>query len=460
MLTRRDVFWGYTAQALNIGVGLIMLPVILRFMPSFQVGLWFVFVTIASLTQLLELGFQPTIARNVSYLYAGAQQLSATGLSPASRGPLNLPVLATLLASSQWIYRRIAFGAGLLLLVGGTAYIATLLPEPARAPEIIGGWILFSLGTILNFYFGYLNAFLQGRGDQSQANQVIVVSRLVQICAGSLMVMAGQGLLGLGAAALLSTAASRMMARRFLEAPGQPALRGQSVAREDRIDSVRVLWHNASRFGAVLVGAFLITRANILVASSSLGLAQAASYGLAVQLLIVVQTLASVPFNLALPRLNALRAQNETSGLYRHFGAAISLGLLISIAGGLALVVLGPPLLKAAGSHTDLPAMVLLIVMAAACALETNHGNCGNFLATSNTITFVRPALVTGLLIVTGSILSAPTAGIAGLVMCNAGFQLAYNNWKWPMEAARVFQVPFAKLIGDGLSALVRPTPT
>src|SRR3990167_832985 len=108
MLSRRDLYWGYAAQVLNIGLGLIMLPVIVRHMSTAEVGLWFVFITLISFAQLLELGFQPTISRNVAYIYAGAQKLSAFGLQENGNGNLNIPLLANLVAASRFIYRWIA----------------------------------------------------------------------------------------------------------------------------------------------------------------------------------------------------------------------------------------------------------------------------------------------------------------------------------------------------------------
>jgi hypothetical protein len=102
MLSRRDLYWGYAAQALNIGLGLIMLPAIVRHMATAEVGLWFVFITLISFAQLLELGFQPTISRNVAYIYAGAQKLSAVGLQENGNGVLNVVLLANLVEAARF----------------------------------------------------------------------------------------------------------------------------------------------------------------------------------------------------------------------------------------------------------------------------------------------------------------------------------------------------------------------
>jgi hypothetical protein len=102
------MIWGYLAQALNLGGGLLLLPISARFLSPEDLGLWFVFSALAGLAQLLELGFQPTFARNAAYVYAGAQQLVKTGLPERSDNDdpaVNLGLLSGLLAAARTVYR-------------------------------------------------------------------------------------------------------------------------------------------------------------------------------------------------------------------------------------------------------------------------------------------------------------------------------------------------------------------
>ncbi len=458
MLSRRDLVWGYTAQVLNIGLGLIMLPVIVRYMTTSEVGLWFVFVTIAGLAQLLELGFQPTLARNISYVYAGAQTLAAQGLHNNANGALNLPLLADLVAASRLIYQWITLLAALLLLVGGTWYISSLLQKEQNFITILAGWCAFVLGNLINFYYGYLNAFLQGRGDVTEANKVIIASRSIQVLLGVTMVVMGFGLLGLGLASLLSTIVSRVLARQYVYSPQHPEMHGLIETTDGMKRVTRIIWHNAIRFGVVLIGVFLIWRANILIASSSLGLADAASYGLAIQIFFLLNTVASVPFNLSLPKLNAYRAQNRQDDVYRSFSTTMATALIIYITASLMVLLIGNYFLTFIGSSTKLPNNYILSGMVVVFLLEINHGTCSNFITTGNKIPFVLAAIITGCCIVTGSIILAPIIGISGLVISQGLVQVVYNNWKWPLEVSKIFNVPYYKVILDGFVLLKNRT--
>jgi O-antigen/teichoic acid export membrane protein len=451
----RIIVWGYAAQALNVSSGLILLPVIVLYLDPNHVGMWYVFLTIAGLALLMEQGFQPTISRNVAYVYAGAQELSETGLSDIRRGEFNQELLGDLLESSRWIYRRITFVASLLLLTVGTGYVWTLVSTTEERLIVITAWLAFCSGSLLNFYFGYMTAFLNGRGDIVQASQVTICGRLTNLVIGSVMVATGGGLLGLGVASLAAAITSRALASHYLKTKLPISQTGRTVSSVPRCDHlVKVIWHNASRFGLVLLGLFMITRANVLIASAGLGLTTTAGYGLAVQLLLAVQAIASVPLNLALPMLNALRVQCNDQELYRRFGLTLVYGLSIGLAGAIAMVLIAPRILTFMESRTTLPQTSLLILMALAFLLELNHGICANLLSTKNTVPFTRAYIMTGFVILTLSAVSIHWMGLLGIILINLLCQLAYNNWRWPKAVANDFRVSYITLLRDGLMAV------
>lgn len=449
-LTKKDIIWGFTAQGLSIALWVVLLPVVLRYLSPVELGMWLVFNTIAGLAQLAELGFQPTLARNVSYLYAGAQDLVSTGMQSGPTGELNGPLLAAVHGASRKIYRIMTLLVAGILWLGGTVYLQSVIPAGVSRGEILTAWFLFSAGYIVNFYFGYLTSFLQGRGDMIQANKVVTASKVSQLFISVALVMGKGGLVGLGLASLLSTLVSRFLAYHYVFGRDHAEMRQPKAPPGEVHRICKVIWHNSGRYGLVLVGAFLITRANILIAASKLGVAQSASYVLALQMFIVIQTMATLPFNLVLPQLNMCRAQGRGPDLLRVFSTSVALALILFLAGGTALVLGGAPVLRLLRSRTILPPTPLLAGMAVVFLLELNHGICANFIATGNQVPFVRAALVTGACIVAGSWILARPLGVAGLLLSTAFCQVCYNNWKWPVEAARILGLSYYKVILNG----------
>jgi hypothetical protein len=170
--------------------------------------------------------------------------------------------------------------------------------------------------------------------------------------------------------------------------------------------------------------------------------------------MIVLQTLATLPFNLNLPRLNMLRAKGNANETYHVFSTSVATALLLFGLSSAAFILAGPRLLHSLGRGTTLPGTALLAVLAVVFLLEINHGICANFIATGNHVPFVSAALVTGVCIVLGSWILAKPFGIAGLVASTTCCQLAYNNWKWPHETAQILCQGYMKILADGIRLL------
>lgn len=449
-VTRRDVLWGYAASALNIGAGLILLPVVLRYLHSEDVGLWFVFTTLASLAQLLDMGFQPTLARNAAYVYAGAQTLYKVGLpnEPASAGQINKALLDNLVTAARRIYQAVAMVAALVLLLPGTYYISTLLTPNQDHTSSMLAWVAFASGYIVNFYYGYINGILQGRGDVSQANMVVVITRSLLIFLGGGAVALGYGMIGLGVASMLAAIAGRMVAYRFFYANYilSEASRGKKIFQSQK-EVIKVLWHNAKRLGAVQIGAFLILRGNILIASSFLGLAAAASYSMTMTILMTLSAVAMVICQIQIPYMSALQSKGDRKRLISVFGEVLLVSWVFFLTGLAVILVFGNDLIALIGSDTNLLSNKPMLILGLVFLLEMNHSIAATYLTTTNRVPFVSAALFSGIGIQILALVTISSWGVIALIGAQGIVQLAYNNWKWPIEANRHLQSSFIELL-------------
>src|SRR3981189_1705050 len=110
-VSRSAVSWGLVAAALRSGSALLLLPLILWRIPSDELGLWYVFVSLGAVAGLIDLGFAHTSTRAAGYLWAGSRALLPFGIdltdplleADATGGvihrPPNLPMLSNLVAS-------------------------------------------------------------------------------------------------------------------------------------------------------------------------------------------------------------------------------------------------------------------------------------------------------------------------------------------------------------------------
>lgn len=457
-VSRADVVWGYAAQSLNMGAGLMLLPVILRYLPPEDTALWFVFITLASLSQLLEFGFQPTLTRNAAYIYSGADAISADGLprEVSHAGRVNQQLLSDLIATSRSIYRAIAALAGVVLLGGGTWYISTLLTPHQNHAQALSGWFAFALGYVANFYFGYFGGLLQGRGDVRLASKVAVYSRGSLVLIGTISVLCGFGLLGLGLSSLVATAIGRLLAMKYFETNEERARAKEFPPSGTSSELVSVLWRNARRLGAVHLGAFLIQRGNILVGTSLLGLNAVASYSLTVTLMMALVNVGMVVCNVNMPYMSSLQITKDVERLKDAYATSLAAAVLVFIFGGVFLLFAGNWILAFVEAKTVLVAPAVLTVMLVAYLLELHHSVAANYITTSNSIPFVKAALLSGGAILLFAAALAPQFGVWALVGSQALVQLSYNNWKWPLVVTQSLQSSVVQILTRGIELIFR----
>jgi O-antigen/teichoic acid export membrane protein len=444
MMEKSNFLWALAANIVNAGLWAALIPISSRYLGVEDTALWLNFVVLAGVGQLLELGFNPTLARSYSYVYAGAQSLKAVGLGEA-HGVVNPALHAELVYASQKVYLLIGLSSAIVLWGGGSLYLAFVIPAGIPLDRILVDWCLYSLGSIVSLWFGYTNSMILGRGDVRFFNQVLLLTRGLQLLLSIGGLVAGGGLLWLSAAALISALTGRLFAYFHVKSEvGEARRLSPSASATNAL--VKVLWHNSGRYGLVMIGAFLITRANVLIAGATIGLVPAAGYNFSVQVLTFLQSFAGVPFNMNLPRLNALWARQQYEQVRNIFGASLVAGILIFLAGAIAFITAGPSILQKISGNIALPETWLLAIMAVTFLLEFNHGTCANLLTVANKVPFVGASLLTGFAIVITSWFVAPHAGVIGLVGVVSIFQLLYNNWKWPYSASHALGTTYYRL--------------
>lgn len=110
------------------------------------------------------------------------------------------------------------------------------------------------------------------------------------------------------------------------------------------------------------------------------------------------------------------------------------------------------------GSDTKLIPWPMLLTFGLIYLFELNHSIAATYLTTINKVPFVNAALISGISIAVLAILLADSFGIIGLIIAQGVVQLAYNNWKWPIEAQRNLQSSFLETIKKGAKQFICKT--
>jgi O-antigen/teichoic acid export membrane protein len=436
LLHHRDLIAGATAQILQYGAALILLPLIATRLSPAEIGVWYLFVTIQAFSLLVDFGFQPNIARAFAAAFAGAPELLHEGISRSTASQPNLMLARQILSSVRRLYVIMAIVVLMALLTVGLYYVTTL--GARDAPGTVGvkaAWIVFSFGIATNLCLQWASPLLMGSNRIYHNYLFTIITRGGFALLGAAALLMGGGLVSLALANFLSIilgAGFLMVVLRpvlaQLHAPEIPA--GKSV--------LRALWYNSSRTGLVMVGGFLIHRANVFIFSVWLGLAVSAQYAFTLQVLSAAMSLAQLPTMIAVPRMTALRVQERNAELARLFLRRHAL-LIVTFVGMVSMIgIVGPTALSLIRSNITLLPGPIYALFALVLLLEVNSINCAYLLSTGNRVPFVTSALVSGVMVVVFTLAAIWLGwGVAGAIAAQGLVQLAYNNWKWPLEAWR-----------------------
>ena len=455
-LSKKDIVWGYFAQFFMLASGILVLPAILRVLSPNEVGMNYLMLTVSSLVALFDFGFAPQFGRNITYVFSGASELKKEGIDTNSpNGEINYHLLANMIQTARFIYRRLAFIVLLFMFTVGTLYIYKVTNGFSTVQHSFLIWILFSISTFFNVYYTYYASLLTGRGQIKEAQKAMVYSKIVYIVLTLIFLKLGMGLMGVVLANLIAPFVNRYYSYfYFFTSELKNKISDIVITKKEKVDLFLIIWHNAKKLGLVFIGAYSINKLSMFMAGFFLPLSQIGSYGLMTQLFGIVASVAGTFFSIHQPVFSSLRIERNNRRLLQKFSLSMNIYYVLFFMGSLLIIFAGTFILGFIRSKTVLPSIGIMIIYSIVLLLEGNHSNFATLIVTKNDIPFVKASLVSGAAIALGSYFSlAFTAwGILGLVLVQGVVQLAYNNWKWPNYIFKEFNINLLSFLSLGIS--------
>ena len=205
---KKDVAWSYACTIFTIGAGVILLPFILNQMSAETVGIWNIFQTITALVMLLDFGFRPSFARNISYIFSGVKQLQVNGVANIgnSESSVNYSLLKGTLKAMQKFYRWLAIIMFCVLAIGGSVYFYYILQKyTGDKHDAMIAWVLLIAINCYNLYTLYYDALLLGKGYIKQNQKITILGQIVYLGIAIGLIYGGFGLTAIVRAQLIST---------------------------------------------------------------------------------------------------------------------------------------------------------------------------------------------------------------------------------------------------------------
>jgi O-antigen/teichoic acid export membrane protein len=438
---RKDVLWSYAATFLQIGAGVILLPFILREFPQETVAIWTIFATIIALSSMLDFGFNPSFARNVSYVVSGVKELKKTGFQIVENTNCDVDygLFKGLINAMRWFYGRVALILFVLLISLGTFYIYTILRTYSHShTEVYIAWAILCIINSYSLYTLYYDSLLQGQGLVKKAKQIQIVGQSVYLLVAIVMILLQFNLIAVVSAQALSVIIRRLLSYKTIyTAKFKQLLRG--VIAQSRKEILRMIYPNAVKLGLTGLGGFLVTQSSIIMGSLYLSLNDMASYGITMQIVGIISAIAVVYGGAYTPKIAQFRTYNDSNSIKQIYLKGCLLLLGTFLVSGLMLALFGNQIFVLIGSQTPLLSTSPMILILLTSLLVTNHAFAAGILLSKNYVPFFKPSIISGLCVVIGLflVLKHTNLGLVGLIIVPLLVNVSYQSWKWPWEVIK-----------------------
>jgi O-antigen/teichoic acid export membrane protein len=461
---RKDVTWGYLSQILYTGINILLLPFVLKLLPESELGLWYTFIAIGALANLLDFGFKTTITRNIAYAWGGAKELPKEGqdIETTTDEP-NLKLLMSVIKTASTLYLIIGGIALTLLATIGTWYIMNITNNQMAINDYMVAWIIYIIAIFLNIYYGYWMPLLKGIGAIKENYQSMVISKVIHLLIAVIGLFLGFKLTAIAVAYFVSSLATRILSKWMFKNYSdikvhEETLKKIKVSFSDFKKTFLIMWPNAYKQGVMSLSNYLTDKVAILVCSSAYGLTVSAQLGLTIQLLSVTSTVGNVLFNSLMPYIIQLKMKHDYKRAYEMITISIGAQTLIILSGGIVITFLANPILNFIGSNSSVLPIKESIILTLFVYVFANHQICSSYIIAGNKMPMYKAYIITGLLTVISEIVFTNLYGsflnIMTILLPQLILQLAYNAWRWPAYIAKVHEKKQIDLYIDSLRNL------
>jgi O-antigen/teichoic acid export membrane protein len=343
-------------------------------------------------------------------------------------------------------YLRLASIIFIILITFGTLYIRQILTSYRGSHyEIYAAWMLFVVINTYNLYTLYYEALLLGAGLIKRSKQIIVIGQILYLVIAAILILFGFNLIAIVSAQVVSVIIVRFLSYKTIFTTAFKT----SIADCNTNDSEKIfrsLVPNAVKMGLTSLGGFMVQKSAILIGSLYLTLPEIASYGVTIQIINVIATIALIYHTTYLPKIMQLRVIGDNNSIRILYirGKIIYTGLFLI--GAVMFYFLGSPLIHIIKSNTSLVTSHLMIFLLIIAYIENNIIMASNIILTKNEVPFYKASILSGLVIVLLLILSFKLTqlGIFSMVIVPLVVDILYQGWKWPLEVIRELGITLA----------------
>lgn len=428
-----DILWTYLSKFLRIGQGLVLLPLILRYLPTDQIAIWALFSTITALVSVFDLGFSNVFSRNVTQILSGKGIDTQKTNEEAKNRTFDSYSLKKLLVIMKKFYMYVSLVLFFLLATLGTFYVYTIGKDVDNKYQLYFSWGFLIGSAILNFFYNYLTIILESNGLIKETQKISVYGIFLSMVFAITGIFFGFGLVAITLSGFVSVIFNRFFLYKMYNKEIKPII--PNVDFEFDISYFKEIWAVTYKVSIASVSSIAIYRSGIIIISLFLPLKEAGAFAFSMNLAFILSEVSFMYFYTHLPQINSMVFHGNSEGLKKTFLSSVIMSILSLSLGGCVLIFFGNEILSLIGSNMSLIqglpfAFVILILI-----LDQIQNMSTFILFSDNKLDYMWPYAISSLLIVISTFLLCKfSPSYYAVIIPQLFIQLCYNYWFWPKQ--------------------------
>lgn len=458
-IKRRDVVWGYLGTITSMLANLVIIPFVLYKLNNDEIGLYYIFAAVSSISQLFDFGFSPSIARSVAYIWTGVKELKKSGVSSEVGEEPNYALLRHIIQVCRRFYFVMGIVALILLLVAGSPYIVYVSRNIEGYKHYIA-WGIYVVAIVLNILFGYYMVMLRGVGNIIGANKSMVFSRVIQFILSIIFLLTGCGLIGIALAYLLYGLVYRVLAGKFFYSYENISdrLKECKVASERYkvLDTIKTLWPNTWREGLITLSEYLLNQATTVISSLFLSLYETGIFSFSMQMVTAIATISMTLFSTYQPTLQSAFVTKNKEMLRKYMSLGWFSYVIMYAIGMFLLMTIGMPVVLVIKPTFEVEYLVLILAGVYQFILKYRNC-CTSYISSTNRLIYTNGFIVSAIVCLVFSYIFTKyfNLGMYGLLYAQILSQLIYNAWRWPILVHRELNLSFLQVVDYGFNGMI-----
>jgi O-antigen/teichoic acid export membrane protein len=435
-----DIIWTYLSKFLRIGQGLVLLPLILKYLPADQIAIWALFATITALVSVFDLGFSNVFSRNVTQILSGNSINIDVDNHKERNNTFDSFGLKKLLVIMKKFYMYVSLFLFFLLATLGTVYVDAIGKDVDNKYQLYFSWGFLIGSAILNFFYNYLTIVLESKGLIKETQKISVYGIFFSMLFAILGILLGWGLIAITLSGFVSVIFNRFFLYRMYNNEIKPII--PDIDFEFDISYFKEIWSVTYKVSIASISSIAIYRSGIIIISLFLPLKEAGIFAFSMNLAYILSEVSFMYFYTHLPQINSMVFHNNVDGLKKIFLSSVIMSILSLSLGGCVLIFFGNIILSLIGSNMSLIQGIPFAFVILMLILDQIQNMSTFILFSENKLDYMWPYAISSMVIILTTLFFCKLSpSYLAVILPQLIIQFSYNYWYWPKQIFKKLEV-------------------